>query len=734
MSSAATLPNNNEDSLSEILYPLALLMDELKHDDVANRVNAMQKLDTIAIALGPQRSREELIPFLFDVAHDDEDEVFAVLADQLNSSFIPLIGGEQYATQLLPTLEFLAAIEEPVVRDKAIASLNDIAAHLSADNLNKDFIEGITSLATADWYSSRVSSCGLFKSVISRVDSKTTRNMLLQLYYKLIIDETPMTRRAAASSLPEIIDSLATCVDKLDDDDWLFIFQMFGCLVADDQDSVKFLSVEVLLSILKIFNDIKHDDSHNKKLLHYFLELCNNESWRVRYMISERFAPIVSYFTKEDLNGPILDNFVSLLKDHEAEVRKSISKQIPEVSKLLDNSTNIINKIIPQVEELVNDPNELVRAALASQIANLAPILGEQHTTDVLLNIFLEMLNDEFPEVRLNIISNLTILNDVIGIQLLTKALLPAITELAKDKQWRVRLAIIEYIPLLSKQLGMDFFNNVLNKLCMLWLWDSVYTIREAAVLNLMKLAKIFGDDWTKLEIIDKIILGDLLEDYKKENEELFNNTANNNNSANNGSSLSLVNGDTHIENVNSSIMNNFIYRITCLFTMLKVSEVIISDSIIIDDILPWLETMSHDPVPNVRFNVAKGYKTIAFKLLEIEDKHNKENKDQKDDIKDPILTSSKGIGANDEDNYTGEISKDLKVSEDELLSIQKLNKGTLVSNLSKADVNKMRDIVEQKIVSNLKNISENDADMDVKWFSDRAIAEINIALDAIGK
>ena len=69
----------------------------------------------------------------------------------------------------------------------------------------------------------------------------------------------------------------------------------------------------------------------------------------------------------------------------------------------------------------------------------------------------------------------------VIGIELLSQSLLPAIVQLAEDKQWRVRLAIIEYIPLLASQLGMKFFDEKLGGLCMSWLGDPVYSIREAA-------------------------------------------------------------------------------------------------------------------------------------------------------------------------------------------------------------------------------------------------------------
>jgi hypothetical protein len=36
----------------------------LQHDDVLLRLNAIRRLSTIALALGAERTREELIPFL----------------------------------------------------------------------------------------------------------------------------------------------------------------------------------------------------------------------------------------------------------------------------------------------------------------------------------------------------------------------------------------------------------------------------------------------------------------------------------------------------------------------------------------------------------------------------------------------------------------------------------------------------------------------------------------------
>ena len=48
----------------DALYPVAILIDELKNEDIQLRLNSIRRLSTIAHALGPQRTREELIPFL----------------------------------------------------------------------------------------------------------------------------------------------------------------------------------------------------------------------------------------------------------------------------------------------------------------------------------------------------------------------------------------------------------------------------------------------------------------------------------------------------------------------------------------------------------------------------------------------------------------------------------------------------------------------------------------------
>ena len=163
-------------------------------------------------------------------------------------------------------------------------------------------------------------------------------------------------------------------------------------------------------------------------------------------------------------------------------------------------------QVLPFLERLAEDPSEHVRAALASVVLGLAPVLGTEGTISSLLPLFLRLLKDSVPQVRLNLICKLEAVNEVIGLRVLSQSLLPAIVELSSHKQWRVRLAIIEFMPLIGAQLGAEFFDSELTKLCVTWLGDSVHSIREAACANLRKLTDVFGPVWAERAIVPRIL------------------------------------------------------------------------------------------------------------------------------------------------------------------------------------------------------------------------------------
>lgn len=90
------------------------------------------------MALGEERTRKELIPFLIE-NNDDEDEVLLVVAEELGK-FVPLVGGQAHAHILLPPLETLAVVDETVVRDKAAESLCTVGSQMPDPAVEQYFI------------------------------------------------------------------------------------------------------------------------------------------------------------------------------------------------------------------------------------------------------------------------------------------------------------------------------------------------------------------------------------------------------------------------------------------------------------------------------------------------------------------------------------------------------------------------------------------------------------------
>lgn len=148
----------------------------------------------------------------------------------------------------------------------------------------------------------------------------------------------------------------------------------------------------------------------------------------------------------------------------------------------------------------------------------------------------------------------------MIGIDLLAQSLLPAIQELAEDKHWRVRLAIIECVPLLASQMGASVFEDKLGLQCFKWLEDQVFSIREAATANLMKLANEFGAEWAKEHLVPAI--------------------------------LGMA-GNPH-----------YLFRMTLLSAVNQMAPHVPQDTLC-SELLPMVVKLTKDPVPNVRFKAA---------------------------------------------------------------------------------------------------------------------------------
>eukprot|EP01045_Picozoa_sp_COSAG04_P027304 COSAG04_NODE_3969_length_2389_cov_2.134061_1_plen_606_part_00 len=475
------------------MFPIAVLIEELKADDTHLRLMAIRQLDHIAKALGEERTRLELVPFLTE-SIDDDDEVLLALTEELGK-FVPLVGGHEWAYCLLQPLETLAAVEETVVREKAVQMLCTVGEQIPAEHVVEHYAEMLRRLASGDWFTSRVSSCGLFPVAYAKLDDAAAKAQLRAQFSALCHDETPMVRRAAASNLGKIA-KVAEPELLLSD-----IVPMFTHLASDEQDSVRILAAENCSSLAALLAE----DESAAHVVPIVCKFGEDASWRVRYMVAEQLCLLAEELSEAVVVASLAPIFAKMLEDPEAEVRTVAARHVASFSKHVPQGV-IEEQLIGSVSSLASDASQHVKAALAQEIMGLAPQLGKDVTIERLLPLFLQLLRDESSEVRLNVISRLEVVSGVLGVDQIAHSLLPAVMELAQDQQWRVRLAVIQYMPLLAQQLGAEIFDRDLSQLCLSWLEDSVYAIREAAVKNLPRLCAVFGEEWALANVVPRVI------------------------------------------------------------------------------------------------------------------------------------------------------------------------------------------------------------------------------------
>ena len=109
------------------------------------------------------------------------------------------------------------------------------------------------------------------------------------------------------------------------------------------------------------------------------------------------------------------------------------------------------------------------------------------------------MIKDSDHDIRMVLIKNLDKLNEVMNIDNIVQGIIPSLIEISNNKNWRIRNQIAETIPVLGRILNKKIFmENILN-ICIKWLTDNVYAIRETACKLMKRLYDIFkGEDFEK--------------------------------------------------------------------------------------------------------------------------------------------------------------------------------------------------------------------------------------------
>lgn len=466
----------------EQLYPLKLLQEDLNDEDFEQAIASVKRLSTIALALGPARARSDLIPFLLEYSEQDNDEALTAIADQLGD-FAEVIGGPTHVPTLLPLLEKLAGEEECVVRNAAVKSLIKLVPSFQKADVATKFVPLIRRLANGDWFTTRVSSCGLFSCCYIHV-TEQLQDELRSLFNNLCNDDTPMVRKAAYQNLGEFASNVQKQFFKTD------IVPILKALSTDDMDSMRIYTIECCAVLSK-----KADANDFAQILMPLIDaLQDDTSWRVRKSFCTHCAEVCRNVGEQTASKRILPLFAKLLKDKEAEVRQTAASVMSEVCD--ECKTGVMEHVVPCLEALAVDHVQSVRVAFSKSVVKLANPLGKEAAAKTLTPLILQMCKDEAYEVRNHVIDNVDLIADAIGSQGLATSLLPALLELAKDPKWRVRMAVISKASLLARHLGVKTFEKKLQIVMVNSLSDHVYAIREKSCAQIGEIVAEYGGKW----------------------------------------------------------------------------------------------------------------------------------------------------------------------------------------------------------------------------------------------
>lgn len=534
---------------------LEFFKEEITNESAAIKIAAVNRLNLIASALGPQKTVNELIPYVIQVVQqeplcNDEEFLFsmakqyAVLSEYING----------HDEMLIAPLEYLAAQEETVIRDQAIASLVTIVD--KRPNLVPEYlVPAVHRLATkSDFFTARVSACALLSATYKHASDDQKAN-LRKAYTTLFADDTPMVRRAAAHQMRHF----CMVCDKADLlADLMGVYKMIS--QDDTQDTIRVACVHATLVMADMFN-AEENRQHTVSVIKDTVE---DRSWRVRLTVAKNFDQLCNNFGAEITNTYLMSPFISLLKDNEQEVRKEAVRIIEPCLALNGMFTmdQLQQHVLPQFQSLCLDSAQPVRAALAQVLGPVAKAVGRDTTQRQLLSLIADLMKDEFHDVRLNIVSHAGVICEVLSVDGLVHSLLHTIQSLIMDNHWRIRTSVIKQVPKLAKLFGVEMFQSKLEALYLSSLRDSVYSVRLAAIDHLKEIAETFGSQWTVDHLLPKIV-----EQYSQ--------------------SAGYAN------------------RVTTLHVLPKVSVVMTPDQVV-TFIVPLLIKATKDSVPNVRFCACK--------------------------------------------------------------------------------------------------------------------------------
>ena len=472
------------------------IIDDLISREPKRQCKAIKNINKLQSEIQPDKFRKEFLPFFLKCVNEEEDDVLEEICKVYRDIFA-LVGGKKYLKDLFPLIELVLHTGDQNIRKEIITIFRHLIDKQDEfSDIEKDLLETIQNLANSEDPSHEIGFI-TFSSEFFGDFKEKYRNQIYSIFKQFT--EKKSQGKLIKIELSANLSKLSKHLSKND------FIELFNILMNESCDAVRFNLVQALGNL----KDKSKLDGYENFIGENITKFSEDESWRVRLMLAKNIEGILELINLIQKNYPeiktiILKAFLKLLQDNEGEVRSMACSKFDDVGEALCKEDNF-DKILSCLKNLKSDSLNYVRSSLASNVLSLAPIIGAKKTNEYIFPVFQELIKDEDHDIRMVIIKNLDKLNEVVNIDNFVQGIIPSLIEISDNNNWRVRNQVQEIVPVFARIVNKKLFLESIMPICIKWLTDPVYAIRQNACKIMKRLYDIFkGEDFEK-KLLSKI-------------------------------------------------------------------------------------------------------------------------------------------------------------------------------------------------------------------------------------
>ena len=483
---------------SEEITPKSIIQGLMSRDP-KQQIISIKNISKLFSSISPDKFRKEFIPFLITCIPEEEDDVLGELFKVYRDIF-NYIGGQNYIKDTFPLVELIFHTGDVDIRKELIIYLRHIIDKQDEfSDVEKDLFDLMKNLANTEDSSNDNGFIGLSAEFFGDFKEKY-RNQIYNFYMQFA--QKKNQGKSIKIQISSNLQKIAKYIQKKE------FTELFEFLMEEKCDTVRFNLVESIGHLKeKEKNKLEEYEDFVADKIKKFSE---DESWRVRLMLA-KFIPDIFELVKKindnnnsEIKNIVLKSYIKLLQDKEGEVRSIACQKLEEAAEFLKDMEDF-DKILSCLKNLKSDPLPYVRSSLASNILSVAPIVNTKKTNEFIFSISLDLIKDEAHDIRMLIIKNLDRLNEVVNINNYVQGIIPSLIEISDNNNWRIRNEVQEIIPTIAIIVDKKLFLENIMPICLKWLTDQVYVIRQNACKILKKIYGTCKSEDFKKKLLNKV-------------------------------------------------------------------------------------------------------------------------------------------------------------------------------------------------------------------------------------